>query len=288
MSGISPPGTKLDSDQVIRRVYDEPNNKLRVDAEVTAVIGVVEVIIDAASGDNIAIADPSGTNYLLPNPDGSINVNIGSIQLDASDDSVAIGDGTDLLAINPDGSINTVDAGANTKLTNITNLLSNPLTVDDPNSQAILTSIDTKLSGTLSVSDTASQDISNDILTQLTAGVTKVDDDETQAILNTIATTLSGNLNVALVDEPIKISGTSNGLPGGTEFTLVNNLRQQVLAAHDRVADFTYADFGTKNQRITMVEYTSATISPSTIKREFIYTLVGTNYRRDNEIWTIV
>lgn len=288
MSGISPPGTKLDSDQVIRRVYDEPNNKLRVDAEVTAVIGVVEVIIDAASGDNIAIADPSGTNFLLPNPDGSINVNIGSIQLDASDDSVAIGDGTDLLAINPDGSINVVDAGANSKLT----------------------AIDAKLAGTLSTSDTDTHDILNDVLTQLTTGTMKVDDDQSQVILSSIdtklsgtldtsdalthaslsniETLLSGNLNVELVDEPIKISGTSNGLPGGTEFTLVNNLRQQVLAAHDRVADFTYADFGTKNQRITVVEYTSATISPSVIKREFTYTLVGTNYRRDNEIWTIV
>lgn len=265
MSGISPPGTKLDSDQVIRRVYDEPNNKLRVDAEVTAVIGVVDVIIDAASGDNIAIADATGTNYLNINPDGSINANIGNISLDAADDSVAIGDGTDLLAINTDGSINTVDAGANSKLTDITDLLSNPLTVTDPDSQAILTAIDTKLAGTLDTSDA-----------------------QTHTSLSNIETLLSGNINVELVDEPIKISGTSNGLPGGTEFTLVNNLRQQVLAAHDRVANFTYADFGTKNQRITVVEYTSATITASTIKREFTYTLVGTNYRRDDEIWTII
>jgi hypothetical protein len=332
MSGISPPGTKLDADQVIRRVYDETENKLRVDAEVTAVIGVVEVIIDAAGGDNIAIASADGSNFLTVNPDGSINTNT-TVELNAATDSVKVGDGVDTLEINTDGSINTVDAQANAKLTDIdsklagtldtndtvtqglltdvlTQLTSGVTKVDDDQSQVLLSAIDTKLSGTLSVNDSTTQAISSDILTQLTSGTLKVDDDQSQILLNSIdsklagtldtsdtqthstlsniETLLSGNLNVELANEPIKISGTSNGLPGGTEFTLVNNLRQQILAAHDRVANFTYADFGTKNQRITAVEYTSATISTSTIKREFTYTLVGNNYRRDNEIWTII
>lgn len=71
---LSPLNTKLDMEQVIRRAYDEPNNRLRVDASVTATIGTVNVIIDAASGDNIAIADPATGFVLKPNSDGSINV----------------------------------------------------------------------------------------------------------------------------------------------------------------------------------------------------------------------
>lgn len=105
---LNPLSTKLDADQTIRRAYDEGKNRHRVDAEVTATIGTVDVIIDAAGGDNIAIADQSGTNYLHINNDGSINVNVDNVTLDQSTSSVAIGDGTNLIHINPDGSINAV------------------------------------------------------------------------------------------------------------------------------------------------------------------------------------
>lgn len=97
--------TKLDAAQVVRRAYDEPSNRIRVDAEVTAVIGTVDVIINAAT-DNIAIASPGG-NFLLINPDGSININA---VIDAASDSIRIGNGTgDYLAINPDGSTNSIE-----------------------------------------------------------------------------------------------------------------------------------------------------------------------------------
>ncbi len=68
---LSPLNTKLDANQVLRRAYDEPNNRLRVDATVTASIGTVDVVIDAASGDNISISD--GVDTLAINSDGSIN-----------------------------------------------------------------------------------------------------------------------------------------------------------------------------------------------------------------------
>lgn len=71
---IAPLNTRLDAGQVLTRSYDEANNRLRVDAQVTASIGTVDVIIDAATGDNIAISD--GVNVLGIQPDGSINVNI--------------------------------------------------------------------------------------------------------------------------------------------------------------------------------------------------------------------
>lgn len=92
---LSPLNTKLDSEQVIKRSYDETKNRIRVDAEVSATIGAVDVIIDAASGDNIKISD--GVDTLLINPDGSINAVVDVI-LSHTSDSVKLGDGTNLFS----------------------------------------------------------------------------------------------------------------------------------------------------------------------------------------------
>lgn len=99
--------SKLDFGQIIRLVYDEALNRLRVDTGATITLGgELEVSIDAASGDNIAISD--GTDTLAINPDGSINVNFSGLS------AIQITDGTDNLAINPDGSINVNLAGSAT------------------------------------------------------------------------------------------------------------------------------------------------------------------------------
>lgn len=89
----SPLGTGLDADQTIVRAYDEVNNCHRVDAKVTATIGSVDVVIDSASGDNIAIKDSQG-NELDVNLDGSINVVVKDITLDKNNDSVTVHQGT--------------------------------------------------------------------------------------------------------------------------------------------------------------------------------------------------
>lgn len=88
-----PLGTGLSADQTIVRAYDETNNRHRVDAQVTAVIGAVDVVIDAASGDNIAIRDSDG-DELAVNVDGSINVVVQDITLDYTNDSVTVYQGT--------------------------------------------------------------------------------------------------------------------------------------------------------------------------------------------------
>lgn len=69
----------LDFPQIIKAVYDEAQNRLRVDTGATITIGgELEVSIDAASGDNIKISD--GTDTLQVNTDGSINVaNLGDL-----------------------------------------------------------------------------------------------------------------------------------------------------------------------------------------------------------------
>lgn len=113
--------TRLDADQVMRGAYDEANQRLRVDAEVTANVATMNVDILASSGDNIAIASQNGANVLTVNPDGSLDVNINAININHSTDSIKIGDGTNLLDVNPNGSINVVVTSSGLTTSNIFN-----------------------------------------------------------------------------------------------------------------------------------------------------------------------
>ncbi len=72
MPGPGAPYSQLDYGQVIRQVYDETTDRLRVDTEATVVAGAMEVAISMVD-DSIKIGD--GTDILQVNPDGSINVN---------------------------------------------------------------------------------------------------------------------------------------------------------------------------------------------------------------------
>lgn len=108
-----------------------------------------------------------------------------------------------------------------------------------------------------------------------------VHDADVIAAVNAITTVLNGVLRSISV-------GTEDGTPTGIQRVFVNNLRQQVLASHNRQAAFTYVDFGTKDQRITQIDYTSVTFPGFTIRRQFAYSLVGNRYRRDNESWAVV
>ncbi len=96
--------TKLDANQVLKAVYNEEEKRLKVDALVTASITELQVIIDAASGDNLSIADKDGNNFLNVNPDGSIDANTAIDS--ATGDNIAIKStqGNELY-IDPTGSI---------------------------------------------------------------------------------------------------------------------------------------------------------------------------------------
>lgn len=97
----SNPKTNISANQVLQKCYDETNDRLRVDAAVTATLG--DVRIDAEESD-IAVKDRVTDNLLKINADGSIDANV--IVSAASGDSIQVSDGTDTLAVNPDGSIN--------------------------------------------------------------------------------------------------------------------------------------------------------------------------------------
>lgn len=123
--------------------------------------------------------------------------------------------------------------------------------------------------------------------------------DEAKAVLESIDSKLTnplpvsvpggvtiGDLNAAKDD--VAIAGTEDGTATGTVRHFVNNRRQQILAAHDRVQAITYADFGTKDQRITQIIYTSPTFPGIQAIKAISYTLVGNRYRRDNITWSVV
>ena len=64
-------------------------------------------------------------------------------------------------------------------------------------------------------------------------------------------------------------SGTVDGTSTGTERTFVNNRKNQVLASHDLAVAYTWLDFGTKDERVSTIVYTSATFVGVTVTRTF-------------------
>jgi hypothetical protein len=64
---------------------------------------------------------------------------------------------------------------------------------------------------------------------------------------------------------------------------LAENIAQQILKAPDRNKAFSWADFGSKNERVTSVVYTAPSVGAYTLTKTFNYTQVGSNYRLDTE-----
>jgi hypothetical protein len=303
MPGPNAPYTQLDADQVLKQSFDEVNDRLRVDASVTAV--VAGVTLDAATSD-IAIADRVTGNLLKVNADGSVDANV--VVSASGGDNIAISDGTNTLDINSDGSINVkatdldirnltfatdkVDvSGSSVSVTasdldirNLSALQDNVAISDGSNTLAI------NLDGSLNVSGVATELTLSSIDAKLPTLGPNAAASSVSVTLATDQTPLPVNLDAFTNVDPdsVQLVGSINGTKTGTKYGIVNNLRLQILDSHDRIAAFTYADFGTKNQRITQINYTSGTFPGTTVQRQFSYTLVGTNYRRDNETWAIV
>lgn len=72
MADNNPSYTSLDFNQIFQRAFEEESDRIRVDAQVTATLGTVEVIISAASGDNIQLSD--GTNFVGVTVGGELKV----------------------------------------------------------------------------------------------------------------------------------------------------------------------------------------------------------------------
>ena len=168
--------------------------------------------------------------------------------LTALRDNVAISDGVDQLEINADGSINTQVSGTVT------------VTATDLDIRDLTFATDSVDVSGSSVSVTGTVDVT--------------------------ATDLDIRPLVASTDS-ILTAGTEDGTLSGVVRVFVNSIRTQILAAEDRNQAISYADFGTKNQRVTSIVYSAPDFAITAVKT-FTYTLVGTRYRRDAITWSLV
>lgn len=239
----------LDFGNVIKMVYDPPTESLKVLATIS--IGSVSVDLDAAT-DSVRLGDGVLLNTLT---------NVGG--KNALDVNIAGGS----LAIIIDHADDSIRLGDGTTL--FTGSTIGPKTGLDV---AIISS--TLPSG---ASTEAKQD---NQITLLSSIDTKLG--------NPLAVTVALEAFTGVSPDNVQLVGSIDGTKTGTKYGFVNNIRQQILSSQDRTADFTYADFGTKNQRVTRVDYSSATFPGFTLRRDFSYTLTSGQYRRDDEVWSVV
>lgn len=318
--------TKLDGFQVLKLVYDEAINRLRVDMGANITLGgELEVAIDHTT-DSIRLGD--GTSLItattigpktgldvniIAGGGGSVSVTLDSFTKVPADNVLIVGseDGTQTgtkhaLVVDSSLRLRVYDATSNTLLTSIDNSLISldsklPATLGQLTSANSLSvvlasdqpALDVNVSGALPLPTGAATEAKQDTiitaLNSIDAGIpASLGQQLSVASMPVVLASDQPAIPVSVSGDPFKISGTIDGTPSGTEYTFVNNVRQQILAAHDRQQDITYADFGTKNQRVTQIDYTSATFPGIIARKTFTYTLVGVNYRRDSIDWAIL
>jgi len=71
------------------------------------------------------------------------------------------------------------------------------------------------------------------------------------------------------------------GSPIPIEFA--ENIAVQILKSPDRNKVFSWADFGSKNERVTSVVYTAPSVGAYILTKTFSYSLSGNAYRLDSE-----
>lgn len=250
----------------------QDGTKQRLDVDIGGAIVNVDV-------DGFNLIDPDSI-LMVGSEDGLKNGVKHATRVDSELDlRVGISDGANKATVSAGGELSVSDAtthaglsDVSTTLSDISTTLNGTLNTSDANSHALLTNIDNKLASIDNgvPASLGQQNMAASMPVVLASNQTPI------------------NVNATLINEPIKISGTIDGQVNGTEYNFVYNLKQQILASHDREEVYTYADFGNKNQRVTKVEYNSNTFPGVTVRRSFNYTLVGTQYRRDNSIWEIV
>lgn len=83
--------------------------------------------------------------------------------------------------------------------------------------------------------------------------------------------------------------GSIDGTKTGEKYGWVNNIKQQIMASHDRKRDAFYLDISSKkDRRLDKFEYTSPTFPGVTLVRQFSWTLVGTEYVYENDEWSVI
>jgi hypothetical protein len=217
---------------------------------------VVGAVVKSADGTQITHTDNAGKKALDVNVANDINVTA-----DISPASL-----TDLQTIQDTS--NTILTQIETNTQGLATETKQDAIISELNAaELILTQIETN---TQDLATEAKQDI---IISEL---------NQSEAILTQIETNTQGLATALKQDDIItELQNINNA-------QIVLNIKEQIMRATDRQQDITYADFGTKNQRITEINYSAVSVGVQTAKKLITYTLVGNKYRRDSIDWSIV
>jgi hypothetical protein len=197
-----------------------------------------------------------------------------NMQLDGNDKVQVVGPNGDPIKPNPDGSVNVVAEQLELQLDTVVSELQDLNTSSD---QLVINTTQT-------VGELEEVNVNLQVVSE-TLEDTLVELEEANTTLTQINNALASPLTIV---EPVLGAGTEDGSTTSPKFTYVNNVRLQILATHDRGQQIEYADFGTKNQRIVKIDYTSPTFSGIIARKNINYTLVGNRYRRDSITWSIL
>lgn len=288
-----------DANQVLRSVFDVDKNTLRV-----SIVdggggggGSIEVII-SHTNDSIRLGD--GTNFFTSTYIGpKVGLDVAVINPVTVNGSVSVS-----------SSVLPTNAATETTLQNLlTELQQKTEPSDNQNVQA--TDLDIRdlqfatdkvdVSGSTidigslpsGLATEAKQDVGNTSLSSIDGKLNSLGQ---KTMAGSVPVVLSSDQSPLPIDlnafssqpDSVQLVGSLDGTSIGAKYGYVNNLRQQILATHDRIQNITYADFGTKDQRITQIAYSSPTFSGFQAIKTITYTLVGNKYRRDNIIWSVV
>lgn len=291
---------------------------------IDTIIGSVTKTIDITQYDYIQVEctsyaslstyvqiDGSGfATSLVDSPIGNINL---SVSLIPSEDGVHIADKTTgyPLKVNADGSINVTgsftgggDASAANQVTQIDQLndiLTELQTKTKPSDVQNISNLDhskdsvssyTKdglgnaiTSTNISSKNAMDVNVANTVLAKLDS-TTLTSLQTIQDTSNTILTQIENN-TVGLATESTQADVLS-ALQDINNAQLILNTKEQIMRAVDREQDIVYADFGTKDQRITQISYSASSVGVFSAVKTISYTLVGSKYRLDSITWSII
>lgn len=67
-----------------------------------------------------------------------------------------------------------------------------------------------------------------------------------------------------------------------------SSLINKILNAEDRVKQFTFLDGGTKNERISEILISAASVGSQIVKKDYTYIQIGNNYVLESETTSII
>jgi len=89
-------------------------------------------------------------------------------------------------------------------------------------------------------------------------------------------------------DDLSKVAVTIEQDPNDPVLIIDSSIVNQILNAEDRVKQFTFLDGGTKNERISQILISAASVGVQVIQKDYTYIQVGNNYVLESETTSII